>query len=271
MPFPEKSAWVLLLICFATLEIYAIKRSDKENKDIRDAQNATFNDIVEKLKISTKESKDQYNSTITHVDGVLETTRQVSNLTKDALESVTSGDVYAYLDFELADDPTLVEFVAVRRGKYPVRNLEIRFSDASKYKQLMSPLPKSSDYIDQEQWGKAMDASMQRATAGSTNTFHVPDFARPRKGLGFFYPLPGGDSWEANMTISAFNYTGWIERVEFKKVQGKWARALVVEDDKGIERVIQIDRNYPKKNGILDVSWPHPERGLAVWDRLRSR
>jgi hypothetical protein len=45
----EKFAWVAVLITFAVLEVHAISRSDKENKQARDLQNQEFKSIANGL------------------------------------------------------------------------------------------------------------------------------------------------------------------------------------------------------------------------------
>lgn len=93
----EKAAWVLILIVFAMLEIYAIGRNDVDNQMARNKENAAFQAIVDNLKASTQTSKAQYDTTINHVDGVLAQTQQISAITKQNLLTLTGGDSYAYL------------------------------------------------------------------------------------------------------------------------------------------------------------------------------
>jgi hypothetical protein len=97
MKFPEKVAWVLLLIIFAYLEVKAIKRGDADNKDARDKQTVEFNAIASGLSSSISASQNQYHSTITHVDDVSTETKSVAELAKANLRNVTGGDSYAYI------------------------------------------------------------------------------------------------------------------------------------------------------------------------------
>jgi hypothetical protein len=95
----EKAAWMALLIVFAILEVHAIRVSDEVNRAARDTQNREFSDIANGLKTSMAVSKDQYDSTIKQVNGVLKTTQDVSKITKQSLEDATGGDSFVYIDF----------------------------------------------------------------------------------------------------------------------------------------------------------------------------
>ena len=86
----EKTAWVVILVAFTVLEVFAIRRADKVNEDARIHQNEAFQAIADGLKISMGASKSQYDSTIDHVNAVLSTTQ-------DAVASITGADSYALI------------------------------------------------------------------------------------------------------------------------------------------------------------------------------
>ena len=104
MHFMERVAWVAILIALTCLEVQAIKRNDQENADIRNSQNKAFGLIVDDLKISIQNSKDQYKQTVDHVDKVsgdvdrvAKTTQKVAEVAHSNLLAVTGGDSYAYV------------------------------------------------------------------------------------------------------------------------------------------------------------------------------
>jgi hypothetical protein len=104
MHFLEKVAWVILMVTFTYQEVKAIKQNDLNNEAIRDSQNAAFGAIVDDLKISIKNSKEQYTRTLDHVDrasdhldGVATTTQKIADLARINLEDVTGGDSFAYV------------------------------------------------------------------------------------------------------------------------------------------------------------------------------
>jgi hypothetical protein len=88
MAFPEKLAWVLILVAFTHLEVEAIRVNDKETQKTRDDQNQHFQEIVDKLTGSLNTGKTQYDSTIAHVNGVLEKTQQVAATAQTNLDEV---------------------------------------------------------------------------------------------------------------------------------------------------------------------------------------
>ena len=105
MHFAEKIAWIVVLVAFTVLEVHSIKVSDKNNENVRNAQNTAFGGIAESLKTSIDTSKTQYTSTITHVDGVLTKTQQVASLAKQSLENITGGNSFAHVTPQVGYSP----------------------------------------------------------------------------------------------------------------------------------------------------------------------
>jgi hypothetical protein len=100
----EKFAWVIVLATFTYQEVKAIKQNDLNNQAIRTSQNAAFGVIVDDLKTSIKNSKDQYKQTIDrvnrvsdHVDGAAKKTQQVAEIARTNLLTITGGDSYAFV------------------------------------------------------------------------------------------------------------------------------------------------------------------------------
>ena len=117
MHFPEKLAWVIVLIAFAVLEVLSIRRSDQEARDYRDSQNVTFSGIATDLKASITNSAGQYNSTIAHVDDVLTQTEKLDALAKSSLENITGGDSFIAMIPDIAFSGDEITFSVVNRGK----------------------------------------------------------------------------------------------------------------------------------------------------------
>lgn len=93
----EKFAWVVVLIAFAVLEVLAIGRGDRASEEARKHENEKFEAIVSGLESSINTSKDQYVSTINHVDGVLKATQQIDDLANKNLGYLTGGKSFAVL------------------------------------------------------------------------------------------------------------------------------------------------------------------------------
>jgi hypothetical protein len=94
----------------------------------------------------------------------------------------------------------------------------------------------------------------------------IPDLAKPRVPMGG-YQLVGGDQQSFDIMFRAFN-GDWIERLELRRVNGKWMRALLVETEQKVRPYFwRIDTDYPRVNGHLDVFWPKPVKGKPVWER----
>jgi hypothetical protein len=97
MGWPEKIAWIAVLVALTILEVLAIHRADVNSRAERDEQNRRFNAIAERLEDSINTSRTQYGDTINHVDGVLATTQNVAELAEENLQDLTGGDSYPYV------------------------------------------------------------------------------------------------------------------------------------------------------------------------------
>jgi hypothetical protein len=130
MKGPEMAGWLTVFLFFTLLELSAIKRNDQQNIDDRNAQNAHFKDIADELTQSLKTSREQYDSTISRVDGVLKTTRSVASLAKENLENVTGGDTYAYVvpnGYGVPSDQ--ISFDVCSKGRYILTGVSVKFVD----------------------------------------------------------------------------------------------------------------------------------------------
>lgn len=97
----EKAVWTAVLALLLWAELRSIHldqiQHDREQDFARCEQLESFKAIATALGDSIKTSQNQYESTISHVDGVARTTQEVSSLAKKNLQNVTGGDSYAYL------------------------------------------------------------------------------------------------------------------------------------------------------------------------------
>jgi hypothetical protein len=106
----ERAFWSAVMIGLTLVELWSIRRDQKE----RDAEQAfarceeqhSFEGIVQGLTEGIQTSKDQYSSTITHVDGVLEKTQQVAATAQTNLDEVVGkGSHPCVVPDTLAMDP----------------------------------------------------------------------------------------------------------------------------------------------------------------------
>jgi hypothetical protein len=98
----EKAIWTFLMLLLVWLEIRTLyldrDEHDAEQNQARCEQIERFGNIAKGIEKSVQQSQQQYDSTIKHVDGVLNTTQKVGSLAKENLQAVTGGDSYAYID-----------------------------------------------------------------------------------------------------------------------------------------------------------------------------
>jgi hypothetical protein len=94
----EKAAWTAILALLLWLELRSIRldqtQHDREQEFARCVQLKSFQAIADTLGVSMKASKSQYESTLSHVNGVATTTQTVANLAKESLDSVAGTGSY---------------------------------------------------------------------------------------------------------------------------------------------------------------------------------
>lgn len=123
----EKLTWVFILIAFTILEVRSIKRSDEENKTIRDAQNARFSEIAQGLKDSIEIGKTQYQDTLGHVNSVMETTQIAANTARKGVDNLTGTN--SYLDiFPIGQNGSFI-LVTVVLGNNIVWDAQVNLRD----------------------------------------------------------------------------------------------------------------------------------------------
>jgi hypothetical protein len=125
MHFPEKLMWIAVLIAFAVLEVRAIKRSDEEARDYRDSQNRAFREIANDLKTSISNGSGQYQSTISHLDNVLNQTERIDQLSEKSLENITGGESYIAIIPDVAYSGDEITFSVINRGRNTLRGTSV--------------------------------------------------------------------------------------------------------------------------------------------------
>jgi hypothetical protein len=144
----EKLGWVCVLIAFSVIEVHAIHVSDENSRVARERQNAefaadrnrqniAFQDIADGLKATLILSKEQYSSTITHVEKVLKTTNTVSKLTEKNLQNITGGNSNASFEFVYLNG-VIPQLWIRNTGKYPMRNLSVQIEDVNRLENLIA-------------------------------------------------------------------------------------------------------------------------------------
>jgi hypothetical protein len=104
----------------------------------------------------------------------------------------------------------------------------------------------------------------REAEQASTSSLQVGNFAVAKKSLGA-YPMNDGDTQEFDVLIRSFNSQFWIERVKLTRVNNHWAKALFLEHEGKPVKVL-VDKDFPRKDGHLDVNWPRLVKGRDKWD-----
>jgi hypothetical protein len=251
----EKSLWFVILLLFAGIEIRAISRDRKE-------QTKTFSDIASQLAVTVNQGTtalNALNETIkegrTHFDSTM------SGLT-DSVKTQTGGDSFCYLEFSQALND-VGGMTLVKVGKYPLRGVSATIMDAAKTAAAVNEFVKANPPKGDQDYANHVFAIQRMSEVLQP----VPDFATDTRFLGG-YQMTKSDRQSFQILFGAFNGS-WIERMEIRTVNGKWAKAIMVEVPMTKKyRHFYIDPDYPRVNGKLDVpSWPRPAHGEPEWEK----
>jgi hypothetical protein len=251
----EKSLWFVILLLFAGIEIRAISRDRKE-------QTKTFSDIAAQLKVTVNQGTkalSALNETIkegrTHFDST------ISGLT-DSIKTQTGGDSFCYLEFSQALND-VGGMTLVKVGKYPLRGVSARITDAAKTAAAVNEFLKTNPPRGDQDYANQIFAIQRMSEVLQP----VPDFATDTRLLGG-YQMTKSDRQSFQIVFSAFNGF-WIERMEIRTVNGKWTKAIMVEVPMTKKYLhFYIDPDFPRVNGKLDVpTWPRPVHGEPEWEK----
>lgn len=150
-----------------------------------------------------------------------------------------------------------------------MREVSVTITDSTKFGITMNDLRKRDTHnftVLTFPAGDMVSEEMREAEQASTTTLQVGNFAFERKFLGG-YPLNDGDTQDFDVLVRSFNKV-FIERVELKRTNGHWSKAIMVEvPSKYNDYWTKIDKDFPRKEGHLDVNWPRRVVGRDYWDR----
>lgn len=222
----EKFSWVVLLVTFTVLEVIAIGRGERAAEATRAAQNAAFGAIADSLKLSISQSREQYGSTIEHVDGVLTetdnvlgTTKKAADLAREGVDDLTGGDTYVVVRpvfVPLADSSNTFALAVADGANCKARALQ----DLSIVIRKL-PIPDGGTIADLQ---KVLTSSIDGQTFKGTLPAHV---AQP---LGKITPALEGES---SYLISVFYLNKQTsETLKVRRGEtGTWEYSYVVVED----------------------------------------
>jgi hypothetical protein len=245
----EKLAWIVILTTFAILEINAIGRADKENRDARTEQNNRFQTIVDDLKTASTNSHEQYEATIgrfgTVVKGLTDATEQSHKQYQETLNTVTGGKTFCYADLMIEKTTGILGLGVIVKGNYILRKLQMRVVDYQHYREYFKAHPPPSSF-----------APLLTQNSQTTELGDVPPpytmFAIP---VGI--DLDPGTDKNYNIEFRALN-GAWEEELRFQRAKSKkgWTEAVRVRglaNGKFSKPLFEyVDEDFPRVNGEVD-------------------
>ena len=255
----EKVAWMLLLFGFLFIENHSIDTERRANEsyrnEVRIQEENNFRDIGHDITSGVtkvvEDNQGKFNSTM--------------SAWKDTVNTETGGDSFCYFDVHPVLDPNTVWIDAVKVGKYPLRDITVSIVDRMRNAQAMQMAIAAISKDRKPTSDEIMNAMRQVQVQDIRQS--IPDFAKSRVAIGGYQLVGGGDQQSFDIVFHAFN-GDWIERLELRRVNGNWVRALLVEtEQKASPYFWLIDKDYPRVNGHWDVLWPRPVKGKPVWER----
>jgi hypothetical protein len=247
----EKTAWAAFLIAFAVLEVLAIKKSDADNKDVRDKQNAAFGVIVQSLKDSMNDNKTHFDATTKATDGVMKKTQIAADEAVEAANNITGDHGFCYLEmhrFPGSENLREIEVRITSHSKYLLHRVEIRVVNDDDPK-TREPMFTAQDYVQKSTAFVGLGEISPQGMELLTPTFINTGVDKDKNYTIYFYAL--------NMS--------WREQWKAKKVSGHWEEAIRITRLEPVQNGAQpktlgagpllmerITPNYPRLNGKVD-------------------
>jgi hypothetical protein len=262
----EKAFWALLMMGFLLLELRTLyldrDEHDREQAHTECERLESFKQIAKGIEDSNEINRKQFSATMIKF--------------REAIDTETGGDSFCYLDFfsdpiwyeGVAKDTGLISLVAVRVGKYPLRDISVTVSDPIRFATIMDKLRVRDAGISTT--FTTHDRTLQQmmeAVETSPITYQVGDFATDTKFV-IKTAMNPGDVQEFEVLVRSFNTQMVIERFKMKRVNGHWAKAILVEIPRKLNSDwTKIDADFPRRaDGHLDVNWPRDTKGRDKWD-----
>jgi hypothetical protein len=167
---------------------------------------------------------------------VEELSSRIKELSEQNISIITGGDNFPYIDVALYQG-NLPQLIVHNTGKYPIYDINVRFFDIDKFNYMKS----SGDT-----WKTIVECSVIKDIGNIS-----PGFSQM---ISFRPILNWQDKTERRINIFITARNGYfVEKLRFKKIDRKWARALVLL--KGEKQLLQkVDSDYPLN-----------EEGKVVW------
>jgi hypothetical protein len=167
---------------------------------------------------------------------------------QESLNVETGINSLCYIVFE-PDATDNVGVVAVKIGKYPVRGVTATITDAAKINTDITRLA--------ARFGGAVPASVGvRVPQEDLLILPIPDFATQTRFVRRYQLTPKSNQ---DFTLAFSSLTSeWVEKFQMRRVQGRWALAMLVETSDGKPIFCRVNDNYPRVDGKLDVPWTQP-------------
>jgi hypothetical protein len=120
----EKAVWTAVMFALLLLELRTLyldrDEHDRQQEYAQCQQLHSFQSIADTLKSSITTAQGQYQSTITHVDGVLVKTQEVAGVAKKNLDAITGGDSFGYVIPSLTDRGDPIAMLTHNDGNQPL-------------------------------------------------------------------------------------------------------------------------------------------------------
>jgi hypothetical protein len=266
----EKATWVAVSILLIVGVYRGLGKDRRDQEEIQKGIARSFETIGNQISSAINDNQrrfaqtmDQFSRTTSELGDIADLERQNLNTTisglRHTMNTVTGGDSFCYLDLEPVLNNVSMT-TAIRVGKYPLRDISALITDRAKMDAAVRALFKTHNPIQ-------TSADEVFAVMNSTEVWQViPDFSTSTRYIGGYQMTPS-DKQSFDILFRAFNGE-WIERLEMRRVDGKWVTAMLVETGRKTRPYFfKIDPSYPRVNGHLDVPWPRPVKGKPGWER----
>ena len=221
--FLEQVIWIIIAVFLCSSELYAVHRADIERDEV-EASIRSQDFMIHQAELRS------FQRLIRAGDKLLSQEQLTSNLTRNAMASITGGTSFCYMVFEQRslDELRPIPWVTAV-GRYPLYDLEVRITDADN--------PGKSPYYA-DSLTNDLSFSIGNIPGGGARLI-------PARSLNF----QARKSYRLNLFFSARNGF-WMEELRGMIINGKWTYAFRVRsgENYAITRKVDIDSRYPRES-----------------------
>lgn len=223
----------VILVIFAGYRTHLAQTAAKnESKRLDDTIRAIKNMSEEAVRIGTLNTQLE--------SQLLEHSKAITDLSKQAISTATGGDSFCYLHVQPTESGTEWVPSFFHSGKYPIYGVQTRVVDLEKFREILKEHQRLTFRDASETLINVGDMTV--GTSLPMWNIRIPWSDAPAHAFNVFFSGRNGL---------------WDQQIRLRKINGQWVRATIVQKRTGKKSEIlfsQIDQSFPR-NAKGQVNW----------------